>query len=485
MKVSTPSHPVFYMLVITLVVLLSACTSKPKHDNLAANGNHDAWSDAAQILKRINPPAFPDRDFQVADYGALGDGSFDNTAAFKAAIEACSNAGGGRVVVPEGRYLTGPVYLKSNVNFHISKGAVLLFSTRPGDYLPVVATRWEGVELMNYSPLIYAYKEKNIAVTGEGLLDGQASKEHWWPWSSGTDYGYSEGMPSQKDPGNRKALFAMAENGVPVSERVFGEGHYLRPQFVQPYLCENVLLQDFTIINSPMWVIHPVLCENVSIRNLTINSNGPNSDGCDPESCRNVLIEGCTFNTGDDCIAIKSGRNEDGRRINRPSENIIVRNCEMKDGHGGLVIGSEISAGARNIYIEDCKMDSPNLTRAIRLKTNSARGGTIDGVYARHIEVGEVEETLLKVNMVYEEGEGHGYVPVVKNIRLENINCRKTRFPLFLLGSSESEISDIVLKNVLIEDAREASVLRYVTNITLENVKFQTSREVNIWGTVK
>lgn len=475
---------IYYLALMMLAFLLLSCTPNANNSKVQTNHPADAWLEAEKILKQINPPSFPDNDFHVSTYGATGNGTSNDSAAFKKAIEACSDAGGGRVVVPEGIYLTGPIYLESNVNLHISKGAIIRFSTNPNDY-PLVYTRWEGVELMNHSPLIYAYKETNIAVTGEGVLDGQASNENWWPWSSGTDYGYTEGMPSQKDPGNRKALFAMAENGVPVAERIFGEGHYLRPQFVQPYLCENVLLQDFTIINSPMWVIHPVLCENVTIKGLNINSNGPNSDGCDPESCRNVLIEGCTFNTGDDCIAIKSGRNEDGRRINRPSENIIVRNCEMKDGHGGLVIGSEISAGARNIYIEDCKMDSPNLTRAIRLKTNSARGGTIDGVYARHIEVGEVEETLLKVNMVYEEGEGHGYVPVVKNIRLENINCRKTRFPLFLLGSSESEISDIVLKNVLIEDAREASVLRYVTNITLENVKFQTSREVNIWGTVK
>ncbi|MCW3807122.1 glycoside hydrolase family 28 protein [Plebeiibacterium marinum] len=444
----------------------------------------DSWQKANEILKDIKAPVFPDKTFHVSDFGAIADGISDCSKAFKNAIDACHNSGGGRVVVSEGDYLTGPIYLKSNVNLHLAKGARIMFSTNPNDYLPVVHTRWEGVELMNYSPLVYAYKEKNIAITGEGILDGQASKENWWAWHGRTKNGWKEGDPNQFDPENRPALFEMCKKGVPVSERVFGEGHYLRPQFLQPYLCENVLLQGFTIKNSPMWILHPVLCNNVIIKGVNVDSRGPNTDGCDPESCKNVLIDNCTFNTGDDCIALKSGRNEDGHRIDKPIENVIVRNCKMKDGHGGFVVGSEISAGAKNIFVEDCNMDSPHLTRAIRIKTNSARGGVIEKVYMRNLEVGKVSESLLKINLFYEDGEGHEHTPQVKDIWLENVTCKSLRFPLFLLGYEDSKISGIKLKNIVIENAKEASIIRNVSDITMEDIKIQTSREVNLWGTV-
>ena len=201
---------------------------------------------------------------------------------------------------------------------------------------------------MNYSPLIYAYEEENIAVTGKGILDGQGSNENWWNWKGNKNSGWTEGTPNQKD--DRDKLFKLAENNVPPEERVFGDGHYLRPNFVQPYKCKNVLIEGVTFKNSPMWFIHPVLCENVSIKDVTVEGLGPNNDGCDPESSKNVLIKNCYFNTGDDCIAIKSGRNNDGRRINVPSENIIIQNCHMKEGHGGVVIGSEISGGVKNVF---------------------------------------------------------------------------------------------------------------------------------------
>lgn len=466
----------------TFLFVFSLCSSVSLK---AIQPGEDSLHGIDAVLKEIVAPVFPDRTFNIADFGAVADGTTNCSAAIKKAIEKCNKAGGGKVIVPTGNYLTGPIYLKSNVNLHLEKGAKLLFSTDPNDYLPVVPTRWEGVELMNYSPLIYAYKEKNIAITGEGTLDGQASVKNWWAWNGADRHGWEAGNPSQKDPQNRPALFEMCKNEVPVSERIFGDGHYLRPQFLQPYLCENVLLQDFTILNSPMWILHPVLCNNVIIKGMNVNSAGPNTDGCDPESCKNVLIENCTFNTGDDCIALKSGRNEDGRRINRPIENVVIRNCTMKDGHGGFVVGSEISGGARNIYVEGCNMDSPDLTRAVRIKTNSARGGVIEKIYVRNLVVGTVSESLLKINLFYEEGDGYGFIPQVKDIVLENVTCKSTRFPLFLLGYENSKISGITLKNVVIENAKEASIIRNVKDIRFEDVNIQTSREVNLWGTIK
>ncbi len=353
----------------------------------------DAWSELPAILRRIKPPVFPDRDFDVTQFGAVGDSKVDGTEAFQKAIAACHAAKGGRVVVPAGKFLTGAIRLKSNVNLHISAGATVLF-TRDARKYPLVFTRWEGIELMNYSPFIYAFEEENIGITGQGTIDGNADCEHWWPWKGRTKCGWKEGEPNQTP--DRNLLFAMAEKRTPVSERVFGEGHYLRPQFIQPYRCKNVLMEGVTLKNSPMWQVHPVLCTNVSVLNMTITGadlnreSGPNTDGCDPESCTDVLIKGCSFNTGDDCIAIKAGRNEDGRRVNVRSENIVIQDCHMKDGHGGVTIGSEISGGVRNVFAENCRMDSPRLDNAVRIKNNAMRGGLLENIHVRNVDVGEV-----------------------------------------------------------------------------------------------
>ncbi len=231
-----------------------------------------------------------------------------------------------------------------------------------------------------------------------------------------------------------RGLLQLAEQGVPVAERRFGDGHFLRPNFIQPYRCTNVLIEGVTIVNSPMWEIHPVLSTNVTIRGVTIVSHGPNNDGCDPESCRDVLIEGCTFDTGDDCIAIKSGRNADGRRVNVPVENVIVRDCVMKDGHGGVTIGSEITGGARNIFAERCRMDSPRLDRVLRFKNNAMRGGTIEHVYMRDVTVGEVAESVVNADFYYEEGEAGGFTPVLRDVEVRSVTSRKSKYAFYLRG---------------------------------------------------
>ena len=457
-----------YLYLFSLL-LMAACGRQAAVEQTDAAASTDPWEAVPAILEQIVAPSFPDREFLVTNYGAIADGSSMNTEAFKRAIEACSQAGGGRVVVPEGRYLTGPIYLESNVNLHLQKGARLLFSTKPQDYLPLVFTRWEGVELMNYSPLIYAFEEKNIAVTGEGVLDGQADETNWWPWKGKKEYGWKEGMPHQNLEANRKSLFDMAERGVPVAERKFGEGHYLRPQFVQPYRCENVLIQGVTIVNSPMWILNPVLCRNVTIDGVTVESQGPNSDGCDPESCNGVLIKNCFFNTGDDCIAIKSGRNADGRRINVPSENIIIQNCTMANGHGGVVIGSEISGGVRNVFAENCTMNSPLLDRALRIKTSSMRGGIVENVYLRDIEVGQVAEQVIRVNMFYEDSGA--YVPTVRNIEVRNMTVENGGdVGVLLEGYEQSPVQNVRLYNVKIKSVKEPFVFSNVEDLYFEDV---------------
>jgi polygalacturonase len=434
-----------------------------------AAADADPWARVPEILKRIKPPTFPKRDFVITKYGAVGDGKADCTQAFGRAIAACNKAGGGRVVVPAGEFLTGPVYLLSNVNLHVSEGATVKFVQDPRKYLPVVFTRFEGMEVMNYSPFIYAFEEKNIAVTGAGTLDGQSDDEHWWPWKGQAQHGYQKGGPNQTKA--RDMLAQMVEAGVPVAQRVFGEGFYLRPQFVQPYRCQNVLIEGVRIVNSPMWELNPVLCTNVTVRGVNIKSHGPNNDGCDPESCRDVLIENCTFDTGDDCIAVKSGRNADGRRLNVPSENLIIRGCQMKDGHGGVTVGSEISGGVRYLFAEDCTMDSPNLDHALRFKNNAVRGGLLEHIYFRNINVGQVAHAVLTVDFNYEEGAKGKFTPVVRDVRVDNLKSGKSKHALDVQGFSNAPVYDLRLKDCTFENVAEPSIVRNVSGMVIENVR--------------
>jgi polygalacturonase len=421
-----------------------------------------------QLLKRIQAPAFPNRDFNVTRYGAKDDGKADCTEAFAKAISEASRAGGGRVVVPPGTFLTGAIHLKSNVALHVREGATVKFIPDPRLY-PVVLTRFEGLECMNYSPFVYAHGQRNIGITGSGTLDGQATCEHWWPWSGKAGCGPNTGDKNQRKA--RTALMEMAERDVPVEKRVMGEGGYLRPQFIQPYRCQNVLIEGVRIVNSPMWEVHPVLCTNVTVRNLTVVTHGPNNDGCNPESSRDVLIEKCLFDTGDDCIAIKSGRNRDGRRLHTPSENIVVQGCTMKDGHGGVTMGSECSGDIRNVFAQDCRMDSPNLDRVLRFKTNAVRGGVIENVYMRNVQAGQVAGAAIEIDFYYEEGEKGDFRPVVRNIQVENLQCKKSRRALALRGFANAPIMGVTLRHCTFDEAAQPNITENVRDLVLDNVR--------------
>ncbi len=460
---------------IIAAVFISSLYAQTTHNN-------QGWQNLDNILKNIVPPTFPENDFNINDYGAFNDGKSLSTEAFKKAIDACSKAGGGRVIVPKGTFLTGAIHLKSNVNLFISEGAVVNFSTNPKDYLPVVRARWEGMDLMNYSPLIYAYQQKNIAVTGKGILNGRADNEHWWPWKGNKKFGAGKNTHSQSDSASRPRLMIMNDNQVPVEQRIFGEGYYLRPTFVEFYECENILIEGVTLKNSPFWFLHPVLSNNITVKNITTNGLGPNNDGCDPESCSNVLIKGCTFNNGDDCIAIKSGRNNDGRRLNTPSKNIVIQNCKMKDGHGGVVIGSEITGGCWNVYAEDCEMDSPNLERMLRIKSNAKRGGVVKNIFVRNIKVGQVKEAIVKLNMNYDppEVKGEKFYPVMKNVYVENITSKKSEFAFYFDGLENSPVENIVIKNCKINGVEKGNFVNNAKDIKLEDVFINGSKIENI-----
>ena len=263
---------------------------------------------------------------------------------------------------------------------------------------------------------------------------------------------------------------ADAENGVPVSERVYADGAYLRPPFIQPFDCDKVLIEGVTIRGAPFWLINPVLCRDVTVRGVTCESLGPNSDGCDPESCNGVLIEDCYFDTGDDCIAIKSGRNADGRRIATPCENIVIRNCDMRAGHGGVVIGSEISGGVRNVFAENLRMSSPDLERAIRIKTNSVRGGLIEHLRYRDIEIGQVKDAIV-INFHYEEGDAGQFDPIVRDIVIENLVCDEAQRVFQVRGFERAPIRDFRLCNLEFKQAGKTGIIEYTEGLELDNVR--------------
>lgn len=445
---------------------------KARASQRSGSASHaESWADVPAILSRIKPPQFPARDFKITDYGAVADGSTDNTDAIRRAVEACSKAGGGRVVVPAGVFLSGAIHLKSNVNLYVSEGATLKFSTDPAKYLPAVYTRWEGTELMNYSPFIYAFEQENIAVTGKGTLDGSASDDNWWKWARRSG---SSPAPAAEDA---RRLRDLGNSKTPVGERIFGEGHYLRPTFIEPYHCKNVLIEGVRIVNSPFWEIHPTLSTNVTVRGIEIHSHGPNNDGCDPESSRDVLIEDCVFDTGDDCIAIKSGRDDDGRRVGVPSENIIIRNSKMLDGHGGVVVGSEVSGGCRNVFVEDCKMDSPHLDRAFRFKSNAQRGGVIENFFARNVEIGHVSEAVMTVDFLYETGARGPYKPVLRNVSIERVTSASSPRVLWVAGFPGAVIEDVRFSDCTFRGLEAAEVMSDAGSVSFNNVRFEPAKK--------
>lgn len=423
------------------------------------------WEQVPAILARIIPAKFPDKQIDVTTYGAMGDGQTDCFKAIRDAIDACSKAGGGRVVVPAGQFLcNGPIHLKSHVNLQLSEGCTLLFGTNPDDYLVGstangggVLVRWEGTRCYNYSPLIYAYQQTNISVTGRGTIDGQTRK-FWSPWKS-------------KQRGAQQTLRDMGKTGVPIEKRVFGRGHFLRPSLFSPYQCDKVLMEGVTVKGSPFWTIHPVLCNQVVIRDVTVEPGTTNDDGCDPESCTDVLIEGCTFDTNDDNIAIKAGRDNDAWAANggKACENIVIRNCTFKRGTpGGISIGSEMSGDVRNVFIEKCKMGSVN--RPIYIKSNPDRGGMVENIWARDITVDSCT-ILFHCEMSYKRVTQGPSMPAFRDVHIENIACKKANKAIDCQGLPGHPIRNVSIRNMTVDFASTPLTTGFVEGLRMENVK--------------
>jgi polygalacturonase len=355
---------------------------------------HLPWPAARQIVAETLVPNFPDVIFDVTDplYGAIGDGTTDNTDAFRSAIEDCSGQGGGHVVVPAGVYSTGAIHLLDNVDLHLEDGAVLAFNGNV-DNFPLVFTRYEGIECVNHSPMIYAYGQTNIALTGSGILNAAGTR----PWNVGSD--------------RAGILEPLVEQGVPPEDRIVPDYGSLRSTFVEPYLCENVLIQGVTLQQSQFWQLHPTLCRNVTVDSVTTgDTNNPNSDGCNPESCDHVVITDCSFSANDDCIAIKSGRDDDGRRVNTPSENIVIIGCRFQGPVGGVVCGSELTGGIRNVYAYNLETFGNSVRYMLYVKSNTKRGG-----YAKNLNLDSIRADDLLSNWAFAQmdyaGQTGNYLP--------------------------------------------------------------------------
>lgn len=452
-----------YLKTLLLAFLLPACA-------FAAGWDDNEYK---RIEQSIQLPKIAERQFLITSFGAKTTATAaQNQKAINKVISLVSKKGGGKVIIPKGTWNTGAIELKSHVNLVLEEGATLHFAFEPKLY-PLVRTSWEGLACWNYSPCIYAYKATDIAITGKGTIDGGGNNDTFWQWNGSPRFGYKEGVTKESQKlGSRSKLLKMAEDGVPFDERKFGMGYGLRPQLVNMVHCERILIKDVKMINSPFWVIHPLLSKNITVDGVYVWNEGPNGDGCDPEACENVLIQNCVFHTGDDCIAIKSGRNNDGRLWNQPSKNIIIRNCKMEDGHGGVVIGSEISGGCENVYAENCVMDSPHLERILRIKTNNCRGGQVQNINMRNVVVGQCKEAVVKINLDYERKEicYRGFEPIVNNVNVENVTCQKSDYGVLIIGRDSLEnVYDINIKNCKFDGVVKEPVK--ITGKT-RNVKF-------------
>lgn len=409
-----------------------------------------------EILDVIRMPARTGPDADLAVFGIRPNDPQPQTARLQSAIDALAAAGGGRLALPAGVYRTGALRLKSGVELHLSSPDTLL-QFIPEDIdanYPVVYSHWEASPCYNYSALLYAFEAEDIAVTGPGALDGGADADHWWSWHHQVEEAWSADKPDLQLPA-RKALRRMNLDGVPVPERRFGAGHYLRPNFVQFIRCKRVLLQGVTFRNSPMWQLNPVLCESVTVDGVTLSSHGANNDGCDPESCRGVWIKNCRFDTGDDCISLKSGRDRDGRECNTPCSYILIENNDFADGHGGVALGSEMSGGIHTVLAAGNRFSSPNLTYALRLKTNARRGGAVERVMLCDSVMDHVHGAAVHGTMLYEDGRNGDSLPLFRDITIENITAHGGDYGIFLEAFPEVPITGLVLRHIRIDGARK------------------------------
>lgn len=407
-------------------------------------------------IREPEQEAFSKNCFALEEYVSQEMDREDKKRLIQHVIDICNAAGGGTVVIGEGKWLSGPIRLYDNICLKLCENAEIVFSQNPEDYLPVVFTRWEGMECYNYSPLIYADGCRNIAIVGKGRLNGMG--QSWWHWK-------------EKQAAAAKELCYAQKNGIPVEKRIYGTREAaLRPSFIQMIHCRDVYLSDFLIEEGPQWTIHPVYCENVIVKGVRIRTTGPNTDGLNPDSCRNVWIEGCSFFTGDDCIAVNSGMNEDGWRVGRPCENVVITDCDMNAGHGAIVIGSGMSGGVNNIYAADCRINGT--MQGVRIKSMRGRGGYIKNAWFRDLRLDNISDAAIQISMFYPYSTvapENDVAPRISDISIRNVFGSNNHTAIEIRGLEEEPIKNIEMENIVIA-AEEGMKTENVENISFQNV---------------
>lgn len=411
----------------------------------------------------LKPLTFPAKICNIKDYGAKEGGNIINSKAINDAVLDCVRAGGGQVLVPEGKWLTGAIHLGTNIDFHLDKGAEIVFSTNPDDYLPVVFTRFEGMELYNYSPFVYAKDSENISISGEGKFDGQGLA--WNDWNH-----------SQEKAVRR--LYKMSDNNVPVESRIFGtKKDALRPSFIQFVNCKNVFVSGISAINGPMWTLHFLYSENIKVEKITVETEGHNTDGVVIDSSKNALIENSVFNTGDDAISIKSGLDSEGWRIGKPTENVVIRNSIMENSHSGVGIGSEMSGGIRNVFAYNNHFINSN--RGIYLKSLPGRGGFIENIWFRDINMENIDEGAIQIDMSYSAFTVLPHtkgLPRFNNISFENISCDGADSAVTITGLPDQAAQEINIKNINVR-SKNGIYIDNGDNILIDNANINVKTD--------
>ncbi len=417
------------------------------------------------MLKTLSQPAWNN----IVNYGADRTGKAKCTLIINKLVDSLSQSGGGTIFFPAGTFLTGPIILKSNITLYLDAGSVLKFSDDFDDYLPMVQTRWEDVRVRNFRSQIYAYRCENIAIRGDGHIDGQGKK--WWKFLESVN----------KDPGTEskwQAIFK-SENQELLARNAYlrSKNNFLRPPMITTYECKNILIEGISMSDPPFWTIMPAFSENITITGITIGNPGesPNTDGIDPSSCANVHISNCHISVGDDCIVIKSGRDEDGRAANSPTENITITNCTMLRGHGGVVIGSEMSGGVRGVAISNCVFDGTDI--GIRIKTMRGRGGEVQDVFVSNIIMKDIVNEGVLITLRYQNTPSEPFserTPAVNNINLSGINIRGARRPIAIYGLAEQPVRQVSFSDI-VSFSKNGILLENAAGVYMHDMKLHVT----------
>lgn len=480
--------------VPVILGVLCACqsTSTEQHNDTYIEDLYEALPFDMPVVQR---PSFPDYQVDIRDFGAKADGETLNTEAINNAIKAVSEKGGGKVVIPEGLWLTGPVVLQNNVNLHVEKNALVLFSG-DADLYPLVRTSFEGLDMLRCQSPISAMNAENIAITGHGVLDG--SGDSWRPvkrnkmtdgqWKSLLKSGGVVDESGKVWYPNEGALKASILTGSKEKREISnseweGMKRWLRPVLLSIVRSKRVLLEGVTFRNSPSWCLHPLSCEDLTLNGVKVFNPwySQNGDALDVESCKNVVVTNSLFDAGDDAICIKSGKDADGRRRGEPCENVLVKNNTVLHGHGGFVVGSEMSGGVRNVYVADCTFIGTDV--GLRFKSTRGRGGVVENVYVDNINMINIPGDALIADLYYAVKDAPGApVPAVteetpsfKNIHISNISCKGAGRAMFLNGLPEMPIENFSVRNMRITDAQKGAFINKVAGVTLENIEIETA----------